>query len=98
MSAPVYIGDEVSAAGFHLAGLQTHTPPADAVLQTVEQMAREAPLLLISAHYAQQIPAERLDRLLAGINPQVVIVPDVHSHTVMPDLVSRIRRQLGVLE
>ena len=98
MSVPAFIGDEVSAAGFRLAGLQVHTPRADAVLQTVEQVAHEAPLVLICARFAQQIPSGILDRLLAGINPQVIIVPDVHGDAAMPDLASRIRRQLGVLE
>ena len=98
MSEPVFIGDEVSAAGYRLAGLQVHTPPVDAVLQTVEQVAGEAPLILISPYFAQHIPAGILDRLLAGIHPRVIIVPDVHGKSLMPDLASRIRRQLGVLE
>lgn len=98
MSEPVFIGDEVSAAGFRLAGLQVHTPRVDAVLQMVEQVAREAPLVLISARFAQQIPTGIRDRLLAGITPQIIIVPDVHGDVPMPDLSSRIRRQLGVLE
>jgi len=98
MSVPVFIGDEVSAAGFRLAGLLVHTPQADAVLQTLEHVLREAPLVLLSSRLAPQIPAEMLDRLLANTSPQVIIVPDVHGHTQMPDLASRIRRQLGVLE
>ena len=97
-SIPVFIGDEVSAAGFRLAGLRVHTPQADKVLQTLEQATREAPLVLIGARTAQHVPAGTLDRLLAGIDPQVVIVPDVHGEAPMPDLASRIRIQLGVLE
>lgn len=98
LSTPVFIGDEVSAAGFRLAGLRVHTPRADQLLQTLEQATREAPLVLIGAHTAQHVPAGILDRLLAAIDPQVVIVPDVHGEVPMPDLASRIRSQLGVLE
>lgn len=98
LSTPVFIGDEVSAAGFRLAGLQIRTPAADAELQTLEQAAREAPLVLVSAGIAQRIPTEALDRLLAAIEPQVIIVPDVHGDAPMPALTARIRRQLGVLE
>ena len=98
MSVPVFIGDEVSAAGFRLAGLQVHSPQPDAVLQTLEQVTRNAPLVLISAQLAHSIPAAALDRLLAGSKPQITIVPDVLGHESLPDLASRIRRQLGVLE
>jgi len=98
MSVPVFIGDEVSAAGFRLAGLRVHTPQPEAVLQTLEQATRDAPLVLLSARLAQSIPAETLDRLLAGITPQITIVPDVLGHAALPDLASRIRRQIGVLE
>lgn len=98
MSVPVYIGDEASAAGFRLAGLQVHTPEPGAVLQTLEQVTRNAALVLVSARLAQSIPAETLDRLLAGITQQITIVPDVLGHDPLPDLASRIRGQLGVLE
>jgi len=98
MPLPVFIGDEVSAAGFRLAGLRVLVPPVAAELQTLEQAAREAPLVLVSAQVAQRIPAATLDRLLADIEHRIVIVPDVHGDARLPDLTSRIRRQLGVLE
>ncbi|MGD2112067.1 MAG: V-type ATP synthase subunit F [Gammaproteobacteria bacterium] len=98
MPLPVFIGDEVSAAGFRLAGLRVRTPQPDAVLQTLEESTREAPLVLVSAGIARHLPAGTLDRLLAALEPQVVIVPDVYHDTPLPDLATRVRRQLGVLE
>ena len=98
MSLPVFIGDEVNAAGFHLAGLRVRTPTADKLLEVVEWACENAPLVLISADIAQRLPVDVLDRLLAGITPSVVIVPDVHNATPMPDLATRLRQQLGVLE
>jgi vacuolar-type H+-ATPase subunit F/Vma7 len=98
MSLPVFIGDEVNAAGFHLAGLRVRTPTADELLEVVQWARDHAPLVLISADIAQRLPAAVLDRLLAGITPPVVVVPDVHNAMPMPDLSIRLRRQLGVLE
>lgn len=98
MSLPVFIGDEVNAAAFHLAGLRVRTPTADELLEVVQWARDHAPLVLISADSAQRLPAAVLDRLLAGVTPPVVVVPDVHNAMPMPDLSIRLRRQLGVLE
>ena len=56
------------------------------------------PLVLISAEIAQRLPPDQLDACLARITPPVVIVPDVRGYTPVPDLATRLRRQLGVLE
>lgn len=98
MSLPVYIGDEVSAAGFRLAGLQVLSPQPDDILAAVRRACEQAPLVLISAQTAQQLEATALDELLAGMLPPVAIVPDVHGTVAMPDLATRLRKQLGVLE
>jgi len=98
MSLPVYIGDEVSAAGFRLAGLQVITPLPGDILSSIRRACEQAPLVLISAETAQQIDATALDELLAGMTPPVAIVPDVHGTAPMPDLATRLRKQLGVLE
>jgi vacuolar-type H+-ATPase subunit F/Vma7 len=97
-SLPVFIGDEVSAAGFRLAGLRVLSPPAGAASQVVADAAREAPLVLLGAPLAARLPADLLERLLAATDSQVVLVPDLRGDTVLPDLTARVRRQLGVLE
>jgi vacuolar-type H+-ATPase subunit F/Vma7 len=98
MSLPVYIGDEVSAAGFRLAGLQVITPQPGDTLAAIRRACEQAPLVLISAETAQHLDATALDELLAGMTPPVAIIPDVHGTVPMPDLATRLRRQLGVLE
>ena len=98
MSVPVYIGDEVSAAGFRLAGLQVFSPPPGDILSTVRRACEQAPLVLLSAAAARQLDAAELDELLAGIMPPVAVVPDVHGSAPMQDLALRLRKQLGVLE
>jgi len=98
VSVPVYIGDAVSAAGYRLAGLRVHVPDTAELLVQVEQATVDASLVLLGADVAAQLPVAALDRLLSGVNPAVVVVPDVRGRAVLPDLANRLRQQLGVLE
>lgn len=98
MTAPVFIGDEVSASGFRLAGMRIRVPQDDDLLTTLQWACEQAPLVLISANIAQQLPAAELDKFLAQVSPPVVIVPDVRSEAKLPDIAYRLRQQLGMLE
>ena len=98
MSVPVFVGDEVSATGYRLAGLRVRVPGEDDLYDTIREVCHHAPLVLISAEVAQRLPPDQLDACLARITPPVVIVPDVRGYTPVPDLATRLRRQLGVLE
>jgi vacuolar-type H+-ATPase subunit F/Vma7 len=98
MSAPIYIGDEVSAAGYRLAGMRVYVPRENDCLNTLSQACEEGELIFISASIVQHIPEQELDRYLAQLTPAVVVVPDVHLGSPMLDLSTRLRRQLGVLE
>jgi vacuolar-type H+-ATPase subunit F/Vma7 len=94
----VYIGDAVSAAGYRLAGLRIHVPDSADILAEIEQACEGAPLVLLGADLAGQLPEAQLDRLLSQVAPAVVVVPDVRGQAALPDLVHRLRQQLGVLE
>lgn len=98
MSQPFYIGDEVSAMAWRLAGLRVQVPGKTEILETVRRSCEQASLVLISAAMAGQLPEKERDDLLAQVTPPVVIVPDLRSHAALPDLITRLRRQLGVLE
>jgi len=98
MSVPVFIGDEVSAQGYRLAGLDTLVPGEGDLLALIRRSCAGAPLVLVDAALAQRIPAPVLDQLLAGTAPPVVIVPAVRGAAQLPDIATRLRRQLGVLE
>ena len=98
MTVPVYIGDEVTAAGFRLAGLRVRSPHPDECDEVLRWACEEAPLILISAGMAQCLPQERLNKCLAMQKPPIVVVPDVLDRVAMPDLANTLRRQLGVLE
>ncbi len=100
MSAPVpvYIGDEVSACGYRLAGLETHVPADDNLPAELDSIIRDAALVLLSADIAGRLPDDQRERLLARVKPPVVVVPDVRGHAQLADMATRLRKQLGVLE
>ena len=96
MSAPVYIGDELDATGYRLAGAQSYVGDAiediDALLDT---LMRETPLLLLGAGFAATLAPKRLHDLLRSLQPLVVVVPDIQG-TAPPDIGGWLRGQLGM--
>lgn len=96
MSVPAYIGDEVSAVGYRLAGLTVHVPAPGEEAAALALARRSAPLVLVSAATAQAVPAEDLRAALVALAPVTVIVPDVHERVALPDSTARLRRELGV--
>jgi len=96
MSAPVYLGDEVTAAGFRIAGLRVHvSAPGDEALALASACA-EAPLVLVAADVAARIAEPALRAAQAALAPLVLVVPDLAGATPMPDLALRLRKQLGL--
>ena len=67
-------------------------------LEVLEAACNEAPLVLLGSDLASRIPSQQLDALLSGVDPAVVVVPDVRGQTPLPDMAHRLRKQLGVLE
>ena len=98
MPAPAFIGDEVSAAGFRLAGAQVRVPAPGEELGELREALREAELILVTAETAARIPAAVLRPLLAAARPLVLLVPDVRGAVAVPDVVGPIRAQLGMAE
>ena len=96
MPAPIYIGDEVSAAGYRLAGARVRTPAAGETARTLAEARTEAPLVLISASMAARIPESELRPALAALAPLTLVVPDLAGEVAVPDLAARLRGQLGL--
>jgi vacuolar-type H+-ATPase subunit F/Vma7 len=96
MRAPIYLGDEVTAAGYRLAGAQVRVPaPGEAAAAFAEARAL-APLVLVSAAVAIRIDAAQLRAALTALQPLVLIVPDARGEVPRPDLAARLRGQLGL--
>lgn len=98
MNAPLFIGDEVSATGYRLAGMDVRVPAPEEMLAVLQWALANAPLILLTAEYAARIPAAELTRALISIRPPVLIVPDAAGRVPAPDYSLRFKQALGVLE
>jgi len=98
MSVAEFIGDEVSAAGYRLCGIDVHIANSNNALSLIRECCERASLVLVGSSISQYIHRTELDRLLANIQPPVLIVPDVCGLQNVPDITSRINKQLGLLE
>ena len=96
MSAPVFIGDEISAAAYRLAGARTRIPKPDQLVSALHEACAESELVLITAEYAQRLPQDVLNQVQSGLRPLVLVVPDVRERVLPPDLEKELRSQLGV--
>jgi vacuolar-type H+-ATPase subunit F/Vma7 len=98
MALCAFVGDELSALGFRLGGVECHSPtPAEtpALFRTLRERVQ---LILLTAEAAQALPPDLLRRTQAAERPLVLVIPDVRRRLLPPDRVDLIRRQLGIAE
>ena len=96
MTAPIYLGDEVSAAGYRLAGALVRTPDSGEEAAALQWACSQAPLVLVSAAVAAGIDDAVMRECLSALAPLVLIVPDAQGVVPLPDLAARLRGQLGL--
>ena len=96
MGAAIFIGDELSASGFRLAGIETLVPAPGAIEPVLEEARTRASLIIMTADLARHIPAPRLEAAMLAERPTFAIIPDVLVRAATPDLVTRLRRILGI--
>lgn len=96
MMLVIYIGDELTAAGFRLAGAQILLPAAGAEAASLVQAQRDAQLILLSADVAVRLPPAALDAALAALAPLTLVVPDLLGRQPVPDRAQRLRRRMGM--
>jgi len=96
MGGAVFIGDELTATGFRLTGVETLTPVPAAVAEAFVDSRRRASLVLLTAETARLLPAETLKAALLAERPPVSIIPDALGRVEPAPLVRRIRTVLGI--
>jgi vacuolar-type H+-ATPase subunit F/Vma7 len=96
MTEPVYIGDEISAAGWRLTGVRVSTPGPGGETGALASARAEAPLVLVSAAVAVRIDAAALAAAAGVLSPLVLVLPDPQGEVVRPGLAGRLRTQLGL--
>lgn len=95
MAAPVFIGDEVTAAGYRLAGAKTIVPAAGSVAESFAAARQEAPLVLITAACAGELPDGDMARAMRAAEPPVLVVPGAAGEAP-PDLAGAVGHALGI--
>ena len=98
MARAVFIGDELSAAGYRLTGIETQVPDADAAAEALRGARKDAGLVIMTAELARRVPAREIEAALIAEAPAFVIVPDVRMGAPLPDLAKQLRRTLGIEE
>lgn len=98
MTLCAFLGDEVSAAGFRLAGVEVHAPTPAEAPGLFRRLATEAELVLLTAEVAGWLPEVELRRAQAAERPQVLVIADVRARAEPPDIGAALRRQLGMAE
>ena len=96
MPAPVFIGDEVTAAAYRLAGARIVDPEPHNVDQALVTALSESDYVLLTAEVAASVSPPALEAALAGEEAMVLIVPDVIGGSRPPDLGKEAERALGI--
>jgi vacuolar-type H+-ATPase subunit F/Vma7 len=98
MQTPIFIGDELTATGYRLAGLQVRTPNREKLRSTLEWAKENTSLILLGSTCIDMLLPRELDELLGTERPAVVIVRDILGSAEMIDLSRKLKEQLGMLE
>ena len=92
----VYVGDELGAAGYRLAGAQVIVPAPGEEAAALGRARQRAGLVLLCAEVAQRIDADTLGQAASALSPLLLVVPDMQCRARIGDLAERLRAQLGL--
>jgi vacuolar-type H+-ATPase subunit F/Vma7 len=95
-ASTVFLGDELSAAGYRLAGVDTRVPPPGEEAAFLETALKEARLVLIGLGCARAIAPAVLEPALALRLPLVMVVPDWDGTRLAEEPAIKVRRVLGL--
>jgi vacuolar-type H+-ATPase subunit F/Vma7 len=99
MARIVYLGSEIGAAGYRLAGLAIRTPadtPDEVGKALREAVESGVDCILLAGPLAQLLPAAQLQEALCSLRPLLAIVPELHGRGRVPDLTDEVRAALGI--
>jgi len=94
--ALLYLGDETTAAGYALAGVDARVPEAGAETEALARARAEASLVLVAADVAARIDPDAWRAAALALSPLTLIVPDLAGTAPLPDVAADIRRDLGL--
>lgn len=92
----IFLGDEVSAAGYRLAGVDARVPAPGEETACLENALAQARIVMIGARCARALPAAALEAAQALLSPLVIVVPDWDGTQLASSPASKVRRVLGL--
>jgi vacuolar-type H+-ATPase subunit F/Vma7 len=98
MTLCCFLGDEVSALGFRLAGVECHSPEPGELQGLLGDLLGRVELILMTADLAAMLPQGLLHRVQAAGRPLILPIADVRRQRESTDLAAEVRRQLGMAE
>lgn len=96
MSTPIVFADELTAAGYRLAGARTIVPTDGTLEAAFDAACNDCELLLLSAALAAELTPAKLQWALTAAKPLVLIIPDALRRRDPLDLTRELERALGV--
>ena len=96
MATVAFIGDELTATGYRLAGARAWIVPPEEAAEALRAAREEASLVLMTPLHARHVPADELEQALRSFAPLVLVVDDVLERESPPDLERAMRGALGV--
>ena len=96
MGNAIFIGDELSAAGFRLTGIETMVPEPDEAGAALGDARKRTALVIMTAELAAYVPPAALEAAMLAEAPTLAIIPDVLFRAAPPDLGKRLRSVLGI--
>lgn len=98
MAALGFIGDELTAVGFRLAGIRTESPPADAFPQAYAAMREDCELLILTEAYAAMLDPQQRARDETAASPLLLVIGDIAGQEDTRDVAAEVKRHLGIRE
>ncbi|MBD3648727.1 MAG: hypothetical protein HUJ31_15035 [Pseudomonadales bacterium] len=96
MEGLVFIGDELSACAWRLAGITVRIVELSETGKILDELDMDTQLVLLASPHAASMSEARLLERLSKAEPPIVVVPDAASTVELPDVARRMKRTLGV--
>jgi len=96
MGQVIFIGDEITAAGFRLAGVACHTPERNELPDLLSKERELCDLIMITAQYADWLGRNAIEEMALSSHPLVAVLPDIRNQQSPPNLEHAVRRELGI--
>ena len=96
MNAAVFLGDEVTGAGYRLAGADVRVPTGDDIDREFRRALQDSDFVILTTGCAAMLPRAAVDEALRRADPLVLIVPDAVERLEPPDFDKVVARTLGI--